>query len=240
MDMTEQDILIDAPLEPDPDATEEMGPAEAQAIADEDLKGSRLLLVRRAVEAVDLDGWPGGAVQLTCTFQPADNCRFASARLVLKLTTPAGVRFGDVQPVEVREDEPVKFVLESKGKLGLKYLKLEGGTEAGEKVEYATYHCAVTGAGDGTQLASWSFKENPFRRDGLGSSHALAFTIPAVGRVAGEAIVTARLIRPGLSGAADAIRDLILGPPKGSHYPVSFDIPTAQPTAGLLHFLRLE
>lgn len=75
------------PLEADPDATAELGPADEEASADEALKGSRLLLVRQAIEAVDFDGNPGGAVQLACTFQfqPAENCRFASARLVLKL-----------------------------------------------------------------------------------------------------------------------------------------------------------
>jgi hypothetical protein len=239
MTTTEQDVLIDAPLEPDPDATEELGPADVQAIADGDLKGSRLLLVRRAIEAVDIDGCPGGAVKLACTFQPAENCRFASARLVLKLTTPAGVRFADVQPVEVPEEKPVKFVLDRKGKLGLKYWKIEGGSEAGAKIEYEIYHCVVTGSGQGTPLARWDFKENPHRRDGLGAAHVLVFTIPSVGPVAGEVIVTARLARLGLSGAVDAIRDLFLRPRKGRHYLVQFDIPATQPSPGLLHFLRV-
>jgi hypothetical protein len=232
-----KDVLIDVPLEPDPFATEELGPTDIQAIADEDLKGSRLLLVHRAIETVEIDGYPGGAVELSCTFQPAENCRFASARLVLKLTTPAGVRFVDIQPAEVRETEPVKFILESKGKLGLKYLNIEGGQEAGAKAEYTTYHCAVTGAGQGTHIASWIFKENPHRLDGLGTSLALAFTILSVGSVAGEVIATARLVRTGLPGVADAIRDLILGPRKGRHFPVHFDIPAAQPASVSSRFL---
>ena len=44
----EETLLIDSPLVPDPDADEEMGSTDVEAIADEDLKGSRLLLVRRA------------------------------------------------------------------------------------------------------------------------------------------------------------------------------------------------
>lgn len=239
MTTTEQDVLIDSPLEPDRDATEELGPADVQPIADEDLKGSRLLLVRRAIEAVDIDGCPGGAVELACTFQPAENYRFASARLVLKLTTPAGVRFVDVQPVEVPEDEPVKFVLDRKGKLSLKYWNIKGGSEAGVRIEYETYHCVVTGAGQGTQLARWDFKENPHRRDGLRAAHALAFTVLSVGTVTGEVIVTARLARPGLAGAVDAIRDLILGSREGQHYSVHFDIPAMKATPGLLRFLRV-
>jgi hypothetical protein len=235
----EQNVLLDAPLVPDPYAAEEMGPADAEAIADENLKGSRLLLVRRAVEPVDIAGVPGGAVELVCTFQPAPGSRFASARLLLKLTGPQGVRIADLEPRQVREQEPVKFVLDRKGKLGLKVLKAEAGAEAGVRMEYAVYHCAVTGSGQATPLARWDFTENPHRKDGLGAEQSLALTLPVTGRVTGTVSVTARLIRPGLRGALEAVRDLILGPGPDRHYPIHFDIPQAQEPHGLFRFLRL-
>jgi hypothetical protein len=44
--MSDQDIpLIDEALVPDPDAEEELGPGDAAPIADEDVCGSRLLLL---------------------------------------------------------------------------------------------------------------------------------------------------------------------------------------------------
>lgn len=88
----EETLLIDAPLVPDPDAEEEMGPGDLEPIADEDLRGSRLLLVRRAIEPIDLEGTPGGVVQLACTFQPAQGTRFTFAQFRLRLVIPAGIR----------------------------------------------------------------------------------------------------------------------------------------------------
>ena len=39
--MSENDtLLLEAPLVPDPDAEQELGPGDAEAIADEDLQGS--------------------------------------------------------------------------------------------------------------------------------------------------------------------------------------------------------
>ena len=61
--MSDQEIpLIDEALVPHPDADAELGPGDATPIADEDICGNRLLLVRRAAESVDLDGTPGGAM----------------------------------------------------------------------------------------------------------------------------------------------------------------------------------
>jgi hypothetical protein len=240
MTQTEDIFLIDAPLVPDPDASEEMGPGDAEAIADEDIKGCRLLLVRRAVEPVDLEGTPGGAIELACTFQPAAGARFKSARLVLRLTEPPGVLIADIAPRNAPEKEPVKFALDTKGKLSLKYLGLEAGAEAGTRKEYAVYHCAVLGSGEATPTARWDFAENPHKKDGLGHEHALALTLPIMGMVSGTVSVAARLARLGLPGKLEAIRDLILGPRLSERrYPITFDIPKAQPASGLFRFLRL-
>src|SRR3712207_3300011 len=119
--MPSDDVLLDEALVPDPDAQDEMG-AESEAIADQDVHDYRVLLLRRAVEAVDLAGTPGGAVALAYTFQPAPGCRFTSARLLLRLTEPQGVRIAELEPRQVREKEPVTFVLDRKGSLSLKYL----------------------------------------------------------------------------------------------------------------------
>ena len=63
-----------------------MATADVEALADEDLKGSRLLLVRRAVEAIDLDGTAGGVIQFACTFQSAERGWFVSAQFRLRLS----------------------------------------------------------------------------------------------------------------------------------------------------------
>lgn len=233
-------LLIDAPLVADPDADEEMGPGDAEAIADEDLEGSRLLLVRRVAEAVDLDGTPGGAVQIACTFQPARDTRFTWARLLLRLSTPQGVRIVDLAPRVVREDEPVRFTLDRSGKIGLSYKVAEASAEAGKHKEYVIYYCSIQGSGEGTSLARWDFNENPHRKDGLEREQVLALTVPVTGTVTGTVSVNARLTRAGLRGRIAAIRDLVLGANPGERsYPFAFEIPATPPAKDLTHFLPL-
>lgn len=232
--------MIDEPLSPDPDADDEMGGGDVEAIADEDLKGSRLLLVRRAAEATTLDGKPGGAVQLACTFQPGDGARFVWARLILRLTAPENARIVDVAPRQVRENEPVKFTLDRSGKLGVEYHGVEASAQARNKREFAVFHCSVKGSGEGTALARWDFAENPHRKDGLGHEQVLALTLPFTGRVTATVSVSARMVRAGLRGRLEAIRDLILGG-RGAerHYPTGFEIPAAPPPSGLARFLQI-
>lgn len=217
------DVLIDASLVKDPDAANELGPGP-QAIADEDLAGSRFLLVRRAVEPIQYDGGRGGAVALGCVFQPAPDARFAWARIALKLTIPPGVRLLDVGPREVREQEPVRFTVDAKGKLGVSQGPFTGAVEDGLRREFVVYHCQVQGSGDGTALALWSFKENPHRQDGLGPEQVLTLSVAATGRVTGQVTVSARLVRGGLSRALDTLRDLVLAPAE-QRYPIGFDVP---------------
>lgn len=238
----EETLLIDAPLVPDPDADEELGSADIDAIADEDLKGSRLLLVRRASEPIDMEGIPGGVVQLACTFQPGQGARFTFAQFRLRLVTPDGIRIVDLAPRSLDDPNPVEVTLNRKGQLGVTGLPvpIEPSVEIGTSKKYARYHCRVLGAGAGTNLARWDFKENPDRRDGIGPEQVLTLTLPVTGRVTGSVIVSARLVRPGLRGSIESIRDMILGPkPNERFYPIAFEIPATPAPHGLARFLRL-
>lgn len=224
--MSDREILIDAPLVSDPDADNEMGLGDAETIADEDLRGSRFLLVQRAVESIDIDGTPGGAIKFACTFHSAPGTRFVEAGLTLRLDEPPDVKIHDLAPHEVRENEPVRFKLDDKGKLSLGYadLGVNVDQEAGLSKEFAIYHCAVKGVGENTRVAMWDFTENPHKRDGIGHEQVLVLTIPATGQVTGNLSISARLARPGLKGTWDAIREMIIG---GSErkYSISFTIP---------------
>lgn len=230
----DKDVLIDAAMVPDPDADEEMGASEVEAIADEDLKGSRFRAVRRGIEAIDLEGVRGGAVELGCIFQPAFGTRFVYARIVFRILAPAGLTFLSVQPHEVRENEPVRFSVDAKGKLGLKYGLASAGAELGRKEEYSLYHCAVQGSGEGFAEAIWDFRENPVRRDGIGHEQVLAVTLLRTGPIVGHIEVSARLASSGLL----RLRDLVLGAPHADRgYRIAFDIPDAPPPSGLARFL---
>lgn len=229
-------LLLEMPLIPDPDADEEMGPADMDAIADDDIKGSRVLLVRRVIEPIDLQGNAGGVVQFACTFQPADGTRFASAQLSFRFTAPAGIKIIDVAPRNISDPQPVEMTLSKTGKLGIKNLPvpLEPEFEIGSTKKYLKYHCQVQGSGEGTGLAVWSFKENPDRKDGIGPEQVLTLTLPVTGNISGTVVVNARLVRKGLGGAVDAVRDLILGPkPDQRSYPLSFEI-AAKPAPSLI------
>lgn len=234
----DDELLVDTALIPDPDADEELGPSDVVAIGDEEIRGCRLLIVRRAVEPIEVGGVAAGAAQLACTFQPAPGLRFVWARLVLRLTAPDGVTLLDLAPREVREGEPVRFTVDGKGKIGVNYQVVEVGTEESVKKEFSVYHCAVQGSGEGTAIARWDFAENPHRRDGISREQVLALTLPVVGEVMGEVTLTARVTRPGVAGALDAIRDLVLGHTQ-RRYPVLLTIPERPSPRGPLRFLKV-
>ena len=219
----ETELLIDIPLVPDPDADEEMGPTDAEAIADEDLQGSRLLLVRRTVKPIQIDGESGGIVEFLCTFQPAFGSRFQWASLTLRLNVPEQIKIIDMAPRSVKDQEPVQFTFDDKGKIGLKHNIANANLETEIKKTFAVYECTVQGSGIGTNLARWDFRENSHRQDGLGVEHPLVITLSTTGRITGSVNVNARLIRPGLSGKLTTIRDMILGYPKRS-YEIEFEI----------------
>jgi hypothetical protein len=239
--MNEEDtVLIDAPLISDPDAEEELSPTDIAAIADEDLTGSRLLLVRRAIEPIDLEGTAGGIIQIVSTLQPAQGARFVSAQVRLRLTTPAEIKIIDLAPRFIEDAHPVEITVTSKGKLGVKAPPIDGSAEDGVSKKYAIYHCKVQGSGEGTSLARWDFRENPDRRDGIGQEQVLTLTLPTTGRISGSVIVSARLARSGLQGSLDAIRDMILGTsPQERFYPVTFNIPPTPSSSGLTKFFHL-
>ncbi|MDJ0702472.1 MAG: hypothetical protein QNJ46_04250 [Leptolyngbyaceae cyanobacterium MO_188.B28] len=217
-------LLIDAPLVADPDADEELGPDVAEPIADEDLRGSRLLLARRVVTPIEINGESGGLVELSCTFQPAYETRFTWARLTMMLKTPAGIRIAGLEPRAIQDPRPVKFTVDDKGTLGLKYAPTELGVEQSIQKEYEVYHCAVQGSGIGTAKARWDFRENEHRQDGLGTDQGLLLTLPVTGRVSGLVLVNARLARSGVGGVLSAVRDMILGAEQRD-YSFSVEIP---------------
>lgn len=232
--MTTEEILAEVPLIPDPDADEEMGPEDAEVITDADLRDCRLLIVRRAVELLD----KGGAFQLNCSFQPGINTRFSWARIVLQLTAPENVRFVDIQPREVRENEPVQFTLDKAGQIGMKYSGIESSAEETRSIMFTQYICSVHGSGEGTKKARWDFNENPQRKDGIGREQILAITLPGNGQINGILRVNARLKRPGLRGGFEAIRDMVLGTPNWEH-PIDLTIPRNPSKSSLERFLRL-
>lgn len=225
--MHEEASLIDIPLIADPDADQEMSAAEVEAITDADLRGSRLLLVRKSIANIETGEGAAAFVQFTCTFQPADGARFSSAQLTLRFRAPEGVRIIDLAPRIVDDPHPVELTLSRKGQLSLKTV-VEPGAEISASKTYARYHCLVQGSGAGTNLARWDFRENPDRRDGVGRESVLTLTLTATGDITGEVIAGARLVRKGFAGAMDAVRDLILGPRSTDRvHPISFRVPTS-------------
>lgn len=236
--MNADELLIDSALIPDSDADQELG-ADVEALSDADLQGSRLLVVRRGVEPIDVDGTPAGLVQLACSFQPADGARFASAQFRLRFRTPDGVRILDLAPRVIDDPNPVELTLNRKGQLSVKAVAVEPSAEISATKKYVRYHCTVQGSGEGTNLARWDFRENPDRRDGIGREQVLTVTLSVTGPITGEVLVSARLARPGLGGAVDAVRDLILGPrPTERSYPITLNIPAHESPSGLERLLR--
>lgn len=228
--MTEQDdLLIEAKLIPDPEESEEMSAGDVEQLTDEEIYGSRLLLVRRAVEAIDLDGESGGAIQISCEFHPAENTRFSWAQVSLLLESPAGAKFISVQPDVVSDATPINFQVNRSGKLTLGYPDYAGVEAGGEKQkQYAIYHNLVRGSGEGTAKAIWTFTENPHTKTGLGQKNTLAITVPLTGTVKASLTVNCRIVRAGVKGFMDKVRDLIIERPEPESQRVIFEIPAAK------------
>ncbi|MEL6940487.1 MAG: hypothetical protein AAFO84_14995 [Cyanobacteria bacterium J06598_1] len=207
----ENQLLIDLPLVADEDADEELGSLAATAIADEDLQGSRLLLALKSVRPIDIEGMPGGLIEISCTFQPGYNTRFTWARLTVMLQSPEGVKIVDLAPREIKDEQPVKISVDSKGSLGLKKAPAEASLDKTVKEEYEVYQCLVRGSGESTAKARWDFNENDHRQSGLGTEQTLVMTLPVTGKVSGLVLMNARLARSGVEGALSAVRDLVVG-----------------------------
>lgn len=221
-------VLLDEELIPDPDADLELSGADVEPVADEDVRGCRLLVVQRSAEPVEIDGKSGGAIQLFCTFQPGPQTRFTSASLLLKLISPNGIHIHSIAPRTVQEGQPIQFTINQKGHLGLKYSPIEANAETSRGTQFSVYHCSVQGSGEGTSIARWIFAENPQRRDGIGREQALAVVVPITGTVKGTLQIYSQIKRPGLQGAKDKVRDLVLQSPN-REYAFSITIPPSIP-----------
>jgi hypothetical protein len=223
---TSDEVLIDAPLVEDPDVKREMGGGIA-AIADEDFKGCRLLVVRRDVQAIKVDGAPGGLVKIGISFQPTHGTRFVWAQMLLTLKDPEDSLFVDVAPA-TKMDRPVKFTVDVSGKLGASYQaigELKAGLSTKTSTEFEVYHCAVHGTGAGTAKGRWEFEENPQGKQGLGREQTLFMTVRGSGKITGNLSVYTRLVREGaVLAKVDAAAHLIMGPDQ-RHAPLTLRIP---------------
>jgi hypothetical protein len=205
-------ILLDAPLLPDPDSSHEMGGRpKAEQVTDEDVAGSRILIVQRDLGLRKPRDGGGAAVELTCSFHPAPRARFVSGRVLLQLRRPVTGTFIDVAPTQITEPVKVSISYAANGKITLGYKKIatgEASGEAKETVEYGSFICFVRGSGAGSRRAIWDFSEDPYLKLGIGLDQVLAMTVPASDIVVGSLTVTAALAKSGLIGA---VRDLVLG-----------------------------
>jgi len=160
----------------------------------------------------------------------------------LRLTAPEGIRILDLAPRDIREDEPVRFVLDRKGNLALEYPIAAGGAETSRRKR--STQSTIARSRDREKAPLWHGGTSRRTRTGKTASapkQTLAMTLPVIGHVTGTVSVTARLVRAGLRGRIDAIRDLILGAqPCERHYPIAFVVPETLPSPGFARFFRLR
>jgi hypothetical protein len=218
------DTLIDAALVRDPDLLQEMGAAPS-AIADSDIKGCRLLIVRRGIEPIEAAGEPGGLIELAVSFQPTDRVRFTWAQIVIVLAKPEGTIFVDLAPTTTMNGE-IKYAVETSGKLSASFKPAGIDASHGTKVtaKFVSSHCGVHGTGAGTTKARWEFTEDPQRQEGLGHEQTLLATVGRTGHIRGNVSVYAKIVRPGLLGDVDRATYLVLGPDE-HHAGLILDIP---------------
>src|SRR5262245_40752583 len=105
--MTHDIVLLDVPLVPDPDTHEEMGQSDVGVIADQELNECRLLITRRSVNGIEINGAPGGLLKLGCSFQSTHGIRFAWARFVLTIEAPGNTVIVDIAPATKLDERAV-------------------------------------------------------------------------------------------------------------------------------------
>ncbi len=227
--INDDNLLIDIPLVSNPDADKEMSADGVEQLTDEEIRGSRFLLVKRSVETIDINGKSGGAVQISCEFQPAENTRFTWGRVALTLTSPDGVKFISVQPELIKDSNPISFQINRNGKITLGYPDYAGAEAGAEKQkQYVVYENLVQGTGEGTNKAVWIFKENT-GKSGLTPKNILSFTLPVTGEVKASLSANCRIARQGFGRIVDKIRDLIIEAPEPQLRQVIFNTPKEKP-----------
>ena len=206
------DVLLDAALVPDPDESREMSVRpKAEQVSDEDVAGSRILIVRRDLGLRKPRQGGGAGVELQCSFQPAEGTRFVSGRVLVQLREPQDATFIDIAPTIIREPVKVNISYEANGKISVGYKKIitgESGGKAGRGLEYGSYICFVKGTGATSRRARWDFTEDTHLKTGIGLDQVLAMTLPASKEVTANLTVTAVLAKAGIVGA---LRDMVLG-----------------------------
>lgn len=228
--------LLDTALVPDLDAEQELSGDRVEALSDDEISGARVRLLRKTIETIE--GGDDVAVALTAEFHPAPATRFTYATVMVRLIDPAGAQVIDVSPVELHSADPVTFKVTSSGKISIeKLVKAELG--ASRETSYSVYPCLVRGSGAASSFATWSFEEHAEAHSGIGQFQDLILTLSGKGPFQAEVRVAARLLKPGLAGALERVRDMILGPSlAGASHSVTLTVPAAPARSGLFGFFR--
>lgn len=217
------DDLLKEALVADTDAETELavsGPP-AQLLTDDEIGGAEFRLIRRGVERVSGDGWNGVAVALDAVFHPAPDTHFADAEVVISLVGPQGAVFADVEPSEIKDDQPVKYSISRNGSISFKRFDVDAKLGRDDKVEYSVYHCIIRGTGEPTAKARWTFEQNKATQQGLGLSNRLVMTMAGSGPFLAEALIQARLVR---AGPLEKFREMCFGPRRETGRKRSFRI----------------
>ena len=231
------ELLFEAPLVADTDADSELhvASAEVEALSDDEIAGSRVRLLRKTVERSDDEA--ATAILFTTEFHPAPAARFTHASIVLDFISPENSKLISVAPSEVRANEPITFEVTRSGKISIeKVAKAELGKST--KVSYSVYPCMVRGSGVASHLARWTLEEQSPGNDGIGQSQDLALTLAGEGPFIAEVTVSARLLKPGIRGMVQRVRELILGPELdiSPQKTVAFALPPHQGRSGFFSF----
>jgi hypothetical protein len=230
-DPADGETLLDEPLVADADADSEMDASkDLEQLSDEEIAGARLLLVRKGIARLDGDG--GVVMELAASFDRPPGAHMASARIQVTITAPQEATFADIAPIEVRDTEAVKFSVKKSASLTIKVEKIEGKLDAQQSTEFNRYYCRVEGSGAGTHRAVWTFYENPQTDEGVSHSNPLMVIFKGTGPFTMDVATSCRIVRPGIAGLKDRVRELVLGPKlktgRGAAS-ITIDAPAQQP-----------
>ena len=156
------DVLADVPLEEDPLQEQEM----AEPLIDQDIGSSRILLIHKKSTIVNVGtgtsaGPQAAVIAMQCTFQPGPYVRFNSAQVRISLKPKCNIL--DIWPKSVAAREDMKFTRNRSsgmsGGVSIPLVKVSGEFKLSEMVECKQSAVLLTGSGEGSETALWSYGE---------------------------------------------------------------------------------
>ncbi|MEM7662858.1 MAG: hypothetical protein AAF292_11465 [Pseudomonadota bacterium] len=206
------DVLFSGEFEPDPDEPNELSGQAKVLLADEKLKGARLMIRQLDAQSGEYNGQPVTATAFEAEFHPAPTTRFAHVSIMLEFLSPKHTKVLDLVPKYVDDIAPRTIEITRRGDLGLEFVPINVAIGTEHRTAFEVIPTISQASGELSSEVQWTFKAAS-QVEELPRQSTLGVMLSGSGPFKVRLEATAGVVSTGLAGAAQAGRDLIIGPP---------------------------